>query len=200
MISILGVQGAQGKAARAVVENDRIRFFTTAPLAPHEGLTVAVGFTKGVVTPPAGTDILQNFLLDNAPTLVSVIGLAGIGKYCFFAWLNFGRDPRRGVIVPLFAPPKNFSAAAVRFVDPMGYDRKSFAAALIAMAVKGYLKISETFGVYTLQRTGKSEDQAGLQSTEAAVRARCSIFATRSSSRTPTIPSCRAPSSPCARL
>jgi len=48
-----GPQGAQGKAARAIDEGDTIRFFTTAPLTPHEGLTVAVGFTKGVVAPPA---------------------------------------------------------------------------------------------------------------------------------------------------
>ncbi len=164
-----GPQGAQGKAARAFVEGGTISFFTTASLAPHEGLTVAVGFTKGVIAPPTSADNLRNFLLDNAPTLVSLIGLAGIGVYYFFAWLNFGRDPRRGVIVPLFAPPKNFSAAAVRFVDRMGYDRKTFAAALIAMAVKGYLRISETYGDYTLTRTGKSEDQATLQSTESAV-------------------------------
>ena len=51
----------------------------------------------------------------------------------------------------------------------MGYDRKSFAAALIAMAVKGYLKITEEHGAYTLTRTGKSETDAGLASTERAV-------------------------------
>jgi hypothetical protein len=82
---------------------------------------------------------------------------------------RFGRDPARGVIVPLFAPPKTFSAAAVRFVHRMAYDRKCFAAALIAMAVKGYLKISESHGIYTLIRTGKSEGETALASTESAI-------------------------------
>jgi len=37
------------------------------------------------------------------------------------------------------------------------------------MAVKGYLTITERYGVYTLARTDKSEDGAALQSTEIAV-------------------------------
>jgi uncharacterized membrane protein YgcG len=97
------------------------------------------------------------------------VGLAGIGIYYFAAWLNFGRDPARGVIIPLFAPPKDFSAASVRFVDRMGYDRKTFAAALVAMAVKGYLRIAEDGGTYTLERTDRNETDAGLAKTEIAL-------------------------------
>jgi uncharacterized membrane protein YgcG len=37
------------------------------------------------------------------------------------------------------------------------------------MAVKGYLKITESSGVYTLTRTGKSERETSLQSTESAI-------------------------------
>jgi uncharacterized membrane protein YgcG len=73
------------------------------------------------------------------------------------------------VIIPLFAPPKDFSAASVRFVDRMGYDRKTFAAALVAMAIKGYLKIVEDDGLYTLERTGKSEIETGLAKPEVAL-------------------------------
>ena len=164
-----GPQGAQGKNARAETEGSVARFSTTAALPPGEGLTVAVGFTKGLVMPPNEAESIRNFFLDNVATIVALIGLACLTLFYFSAWFRFGRDPARGVIVPLFAPPKNFSAAAVRFVDRMGYDRKAFAAALIAMAVKGYLKVSESWGTYTLTRTGKSEGEAGLQSTETAI-------------------------------
>ena len=164
-----GPQGAQGKDARAVVEGNVVRFSTTSALPPYQGLTIAVGFDKGVVAPPTQADNSRNFLLDNAATIVALIGLIGLSVFYGLAWARFGRDPARGVVVPLFAPPKNFSAAAVRFVDRMGYDRKAFAAALIAMAVKGYIKISESWGTYTLTRTGKSEAEAGLQSTELAI-------------------------------
>ena len=33
------------------------------------------------------------------------------------AWLRVGRDPRRGTVIPLFAPPDGMSAAAVRYVS-----------------------------------------------------------------------------------
>ena len=135
----------------------------------HEGLTVAVGFSKGAVAPPTDAERTANFLRDNAATGAALLGFAVLAAFYFIAWWKFGRDPARGVIVPLFAPPKNFSAAAVRFVDRMGYDRKAFAAALIAMAVKGYLTISEDGGSYTLRRTGKSDGESGLASTESAI-------------------------------
>ena len=167
--SYTGPQGATGTNARVIEEGGTVRFQTTEPLGQYEGMTVAVGFTKGVVTPPSDAERTGEFLRDNAATGAALAGLAALFAFYFVAWWSFGRDPTRGVVVPLFAPPKNFSAAAVRFVHRMAYDRKAFAAALIAMAVKGYLKITETSGIYTLTRTGKSDKDAGLQSTETAI-------------------------------
>jgi uncharacterized membrane protein YgcG len=167
--SYTGPQGATGTNARVVDEGNVVRFTTTERLGRYEGLTVAAGFTKGVVTPPSGVEETQEFLRDNAATGAALAGLAALFAFYFAAWWSYGRDPARGVIVPLFAPPKNFSAAAVRFVHRMAYDRKCFAAAIVAMAVKGYLKITESSGVYTLTRTGKSENESGLQSTETAI-------------------------------
>jgi Predicted membrane protein (DUF2207) C-terminal domain/Predicted membrane protein (DUF2207) N-terminal domain len=162
-----GPQGAQGKNARAITEGNGIRFVTTVSLAPGEGLTVAIGFSKGAVRPPSGAENIGEFFAANASTIAGLAGLAAIGAYYFFAWLNFGRDPARGVIIPLYTPPKDFSAASVRFVDRMGYDRKTFAAALVAMAVKGYLKIVEDHGTYRLERTGTNE--TALAKPEAAL-------------------------------
>ena len=164
-----GPQGAVGKDAEAMPGGDIIRFATTASLNPREGLTIAVGFTKGIVDPPTSTDRVRNFLSDNASTGAAILGLIALAAYYTFAWYRFGRDPECGVIVPLFAPPKDFSAAAVRFVFRMGYDRKAFAAALIAMAVKGYLKITEERGVYTLIRTDVDQAAGELASTERAI-------------------------------
>ena len=164
-----GPQGARGKDARSTINGDTVRFTTTASLAPHEGLTVAAGFSKGAVAPPNAAQGFAEFVLVNGSSIVALIGLGGLGIYYFAAWLKFGRDPAKGVIVPLFSPPKGFSAASARFVHRMAYDRKAFAAALIAMAVKGYLRILEQYGTYTLSRTGKSEGAAGLAQTEAVL-------------------------------
>jgi hypothetical protein len=164
-----GPRGAQGKNARAFNSGDGIRFVTTVSLAPGEGLTVAVGFSKGAVTQPTAAESAGDFLSANASLIAGLAGLAAIGVYYLMAWYKFGRDPARGVVIPLFAPPKDFSASSVRFVDRMGYDRKTFAAALVAMAVKGYLKISEDDGTYTLERTGKKESEVSLAATEVAL-------------------------------
>ena len=63
--------------------------------------------------------------------------------YFFVAWCSMAAIPSAAPSFPLFAPPQNFSPAAVRFVHRMAYDRKAFAASLIDMAVKGYLTITE---------------------------------------------------------
>src|SRR6202008_999191 len=55
-----------------------------------------------------------------------------------------------------YEPPAGLSPAAMRYLVRMGYDSKTFAAAVLDMAVKGYLKIKEQDGVYTL-----TLDQAG---------------------------------------
>ena len=72
-----------------------------------------------------------------------------LGFY-LWAWFRVGRDPAKGTIIPLFAPPAGFSPAGVRFVSRMGYDDKAFAAAVVDMAVKGAVLIQEEGDDYTL--------------------------------------------------
>ncbi len=77
---------------------------------------------------------------------------------------------RRGTIIPLFAPPAGLSPESVRFIHKMAYDRKAFAAALINMAVKGFLTISQDDGgTYTLKRTGKTVGDCALSPNEIAL-------------------------------
>ena len=58
----------------------------------------------------------------------------------------------------LYEPPANLSPAAMRYLMRMSYDNKIFAAAILDMAVRGYLKITESAGTYTLTVTGASEN------------------------------------------
>ncbi len=163
----VGSTAQNAKAER--ISDSEISFATTAPLELGGGLTVAVGFSKGAVLPPSKEELRQQFIRDNASAIAALAGVAMLLIYFFVVWYAHGRDPRRGVIVPLFAPPKDFSPAAVRFVHRMAYDRKSYAASLVDMAVKGYLKISEAHEAYTLTRTGKGEGECGLAHGEVAV-------------------------------
>jgi uncharacterized membrane protein YgcG len=165
-----GSAGATDHNASAnEISANEIAFATTAPLGPNEGLTVAVGFSKGAVLPPTAAELRAQFIRDNASAVAAWAGIAILLVYFTVVWFEYGRDPRRGTIVPLFAPPNGFSPAAVRYVHRMAYDRKSYAASLVDMAVKGYLTISEKDHTYTLIRTGKSNVDADLAHGENAM-------------------------------
>jgi uncharacterized membrane protein YgcG len=135
-----------------------IVFATTRGLAPREGLTIAVSWPKGVVAAPSGQEKLGWFLRDNLSNFLAVFGLLGTFAYFLVVWFRVGRDPARGNIIPLFTPPKGFSPPAVRYLMRMGYDQKAFAAAVVDMAVKGYLNIEEKDDEYTLRRTGNNQN------------------------------------------
>jgi uncharacterized membrane protein YgcG len=168
--SYTGSAGSRANNARCEQLSGRtLHCWTTMALNASEGLTVAVGFAKGAVLPPSAAERRAQFIRDNASAVVAIAGILILLVYFGATWFEFGRDPRRGTIIPLFAPPKDFSPAAVRFVHRMGYDRKAFAASLVDMAVKGYMKISEADHTYTLTRTGKSDSVAGLDDGESAM-------------------------------
>jgi uncharacterized membrane protein YgcG len=165
-----GAAGSRDSNAQAEKLFDReIKFETTAPLGRNEGLTVDVGFSKGAVIPPSPEELREQFIRDNAAGVVAGAGVLILLIFFFISWYTHGRDPKRGVIIPLFAPPRDFSPAAVRFVHRMAYDRKSYAASLVDMAVKGFLTITEAHGSYTLTRTGKSSGEAGLAKVETVI-------------------------------
>jgi hypothetical protein len=160
-----GYSGDQGQDYR--VSRDRagnIVFTTSRGLAPREGLTIAVAWPKGLVHEPAGAEKAANFLKDNLASFLGLIWLAIVLGYYVAVWHRVGRDPERGPIIPLFESPKGFSPAASRFLMRMGFDNKAFAAAVVDMAVKGYLDIEENDGDYTLRR--RSRDAPALFSGE----------------------------------
>ncbi len=165
-----GPQGTDGKDATAdQLSGDTIRFVTTAKLGANEGLTVAVGFAKGAVLPPSDAEKRREFIIDNASAIVAGLGLLVLTIFYLAAWWHFGRDPKRGTIIPLFSAPAGLSPEAVRYIRKMTYDRKAFAAALINMAVKGFLVIKEEHSTYTLARTGKTVGDCGLSPSEIAM-------------------------------
>src|SRR5690606_12988748 len=53
-----------------------------------------------------------------------------------------------------YEPPAGLSAAAVRYLVRMGYDDRTFAVALLDLAVRGLISIDDTGNVPKLRRTG----------------------------------------------
>lgn len=142
-----GPQGSTAAQAEVVAERPgEIRFRTTAPLAANEGLTVAAAWPKGIVEPPAASARAGWWIRDNGAFALGLFGLLGMLAYYLHAWRRVGRGPRTGPVVPIFSPPDGLSAAAIRFVWRMGSDNRTFAAALIDLAVRGRLRLREEEG------------------------------------------------------
>ncbi len=153
-----GPEGARGQDFTMSRDDlGRLHFATTRPLRPREGLTVAVSWPKGFVPVPGFSDKVGYLLSDNPAAMAAVSGMILLMAYYLTAWFKIGRDPEKGPIIPLFSPPEGFTPAAVRFVTRMGFDHKSFASAVVNMAVKGFLNIQEEDGEYTLSKTGADE-------------------------------------------
>jgi uncharacterized membrane protein YgcG len=165
-----GYAGDNGKDYTVQLETGSIRFSATRSLAPGEGLTVAVAWPKGYVVEPDLSTRVGTFWAENWAFLLAVAGLFALLVYYAVAWWKVGRDPEKGTIIPRYVPPEGISPAAVRFVMNMGFDKKALAVAVVSMAVKGYLTISEDKdGEYQLHATGKAG--VGLSTGEAKVSA-----------------------------
>ena len=153
-----GVQGAQGKdwSARADGES-RAVFATRRTLRPSEGLTIAVGFPKGIVAAPTDRQRVAWFLGDNAGVLALVAGLLLVLAYYAVQWSRVGRDPKPGTIIPLYDPPSGHTPGALRYVERMGWDDRCVAADVVDAAVRGAIRIADDGGDYRIERAGKAD-------------------------------------------
>jgi len=159
-----GPEGAKGKAYTANADGaSHAVFATTHALAPHEGLTIALGFPKGVVAAPTDRQRVAWFLGDNAGVLALVAGLLLVLSYYLVQWSRVGRDPRPGTIIPLYEPPADHTPGALRYVERMGWDDRCVAADIVDAAVRGAIRISDDDGDYRIERAANAE----LPATEA---------------------------------
>ncbi len=145
-----------GTAAGGVrMERDRqngrevMRFTTSGPVLPGQELTVAAGWEKGFVTLPAGTRDLNRLAETGLAVLDGLLLL-----YFSLAWFLRGRDPHKGVIIPLFHPPVTGIGQAGRDAGPISpcgvsylhnksaYTPKCLGVALLSLAVRGVCAVS----------------------------------------------------------
>ena len=135
-----GQLGAKGQDFR--LENGVFR--TTRALMPGKGFTVAVGFAKGVVTPPEQTlkEKLVVFVQANAFTVS--LGLAGLAFGVFGLLLFLYRKSRgQGLVIPLYHAPQGLEPHALRYAATFRWDNAGFSATLLQLAVAGYVRIEE---------------------------------------------------------
>ncbi len=165
-----GYQGEQNQDFILMNTADKLGFKTTQRLEPYQGLTIGVQVPKGVFE-RAPFDWL-GFIKNNVLWLMAmVVSLFYLGFYVS-AWYRFGRDPEPGTLIARYTPPKNLSPAAVHYIDNEGSTNdKSFVAALLSMAVKGYITITQMKKQYRI-KLKKGQTTAALSAGEKAVKKR----------------------------
>lgn len=161
-----GAQGSKEKEYTAYKDkyNNTVTFTTTSNLYSEEGLTIVVGFEKGIVHEPTFEEKLGYFFDDNKGVMIGLVCTAVIIVYCFITWCKVGKDPKKDIIIPRYNPPEGLSPAEVKFIDSMGKYDKVLEASILDLAVKGYLKMEneeeKIFGIksnkMTLVKTGKT--------------------------------------------
>ncbi len=135
-----GPLGAKGQDFR--LENGVFR--TTRALMPGEGFTVAVGFAKGVVTPPEQTLKEKAVVFVQANAFAVSLGLAGLAFGLFGLLLFLYRKSRgQGLVIPLYHSPQGLEPHALRYAATFLWDNTGFCATLLQLAVAGYVRIED---------------------------------------------------------
>lgn len=134
-----GIHGSLEQNCDTEIKNNRFTFNSTEELNPGEGLTIVAGFPKYLVKEPKTAQKIAWFFQDNfiypIPLIVFVILL--------IQWYRKGRDPEKKTIIPRWELPINLTASEIGTIVDEKADLKDISAAIIDMAVKGYLKIKE---------------------------------------------------------
>lgn len=122
-------------------------FFTKRGLSPGEGLTIAFGWDKGIISQPTSfkkllwkLDIEENWVF-----LLPVISLI----FMINLWYRKGRDTAKiSSIVVRYEPPVHnntpLTPAEVGTIVDEKADMRDFSATVVGLAVKGYIRIEET--------------------------------------------------------
>lgn len=138
----------QSNKEYTVNQDGRILYYeVNHKLNPGEGLTVAIGFQKGIIDKPS-------FLNSYGTLIVIILGLIFLLPYYFYTWWTYGQDPPTPASYPIWNSPDELSASSINYILKERYQRKSFTASIIDLAIKGFLKIEE-----------KNEDNFFLKST-----------------------------------
>lgn len=115
--------------------------FSQNNLSAGEGLTVAVGFPKDIVSIPPPTFLERN------PSVRFLVFLLPILIFClmFWRWNKVGRDPKgRGVIIPQYDAPKGLTPLEVSAIMRQRISNSDISAEIVYLATRGFIKITKT--------------------------------------------------------
>lgn len=78
-----GAQGARGRDYQSLIRDGAVGFTSTVPFGPRQGMSIVVGFPKGVVEPPPLWQRASWYLSRNPHTLAGFAMLAVLGGFLY---------------------------------------------------------------------------------------------------------------------
>ncbi|MGO4709427.1 DUF2207 domain-containing protein [Chryseobacterium sp. 2TAF14] len=143
-----GGYGSTSQDCLAKVLSEHSIEWSAKDLGSGEGLTIAVGFKKGIMIPPPPPTFLEKFGI----LIAGIVIFLGLLFYYYSTWKKYGVDPEKPTVYPQFNSPDDLSPASLGFIHSENFKNKYLTAALVNLAVKGYVQIieNEDSGVFGL--------------------------------------------------
>jgi uncharacterized membrane protein len=138
-IAFNGAYGSTAQDADVAIEGTAVRVAMRQPLGFHEGVTVVIGWDKGLVAEPTGTDRALGFLASNWPLGIPIAVLLGMVAI----WRRVGRDPRRLPVAVQYEPADSLTPAEAGTLIDESADMRDITATVVDLAVRGFLRIEE---------------------------------------------------------
>ena len=134
-----GVFGSRAQDAAVETLGANVDIRTTRSLAFREGLTVVVGWDKGLVHAPGAGERIGQFIESNWALAFPLLAF----PLMFWLWRSRGRDPRVGAIAVQYEPPAGLSPGEAGTLVDNTAAMRDITATIVDLAVRGYLTIEE---------------------------------------------------------
>ncbi|MCS7215134.1 MAG: DUF2207 domain-containing protein [Thermodesulfovibrio sp.] len=133
-----GAYGSIGKDCKIIKKANEINFILSRELSPHEGMTIAVGWPKGLIKIESGPPWWKN------PWIFTIIYIPSLFAFLYWLWWHKGRDIKgRGVIQVQYYPPEDMTPLEAGTLIDEKVDSRDIVAEIIDLARRGYIKIVE---------------------------------------------------------
>ena len=142
-LAFTGARGGVGQDFTLEHVERYLRFTTTRPLRPREGLTIVVGWPPGHVAGPSALRQAVWVVGDNWPLGLPLLAFVWGG----LVWWAYGRDPAAGRSVkPEYEPPPGLAPAEAGALVDEHAEPRDVIATIVDLGVRGYLRIEPVPG------------------------------------------------------
>jgi uncharacterized membrane protein len=134
-----------------------VTFKLSERLESYQGMTIGIGFPKGIVQLPSLADRILAFIREHILHIISSLVVIGIALRLIRTWMLKGRDPKgRGTIVPQYSSPEQLTPMEIDAVLKEYISAKAISSEIIYLATLGYIKIELDQSEYSLVKLKES--------------------------------------------